>query len=601
MTHFGTSVSISDQSYPEWYKVGAKVGEIVNSWSGRSDLIARVNPTAGQGFAPALLNPASAVIEVNTHECFGITTTPEQVGDFTQRDTHYEFPKATGAIFHEALHARYSLWSLPTASSVLTPAEFEVLTTLEETRIERLGVTNFPKQRVFLRASALDLVVSDLPTLHERIVSIKHASKLAGLLLARVEAGVLEADEAVDVRNAIAGILGEDVLSKLREIWIRAQAHETHLDPEPLYECAREWVRIISEKQKEAGESGEGEGMVKAGEAGEGSGSGFVLTGKQLEELLGELADSVAISTGGELGDQQTSEEWAETAQQKESQARLEARHKRVSEDVFRVGEAGAKTNSQLVEKRLPTPEERVSAVKVAQMLERAKYRERSAVKTNNELPPGRLRTKALVQRSALESKGISQTSEAWRRTVRKQSDNPTLTIGVMVDISGSMSSAMNPMASTAWILSEAGRRVQARSAMVYYGSDVFPTLKPGQHLSEVHVYSAPDHTEKFTKAFEALNGKLNLLSGSGARLLVIVSDGRYTDEERQSCKALLARCQQAGVAILWLEYDQTHYFIERLVPPTAEIVSVTSRLSDTALAIGKSASKALEAVTARR
>ena len=84
----------------------------------------------------------------------------------------------------------------------------------------------------------------------------------------------------------------------------------------------------------------------------------------------------------------------------------------------------------------------------------------------------------------------------------------------------------MQPMASVAWILSEATRRVQGRAAMVYYGNNVFPTLKPGQHLDRVKVYSAPDMTEKFDKAFKALNGGLNLLNGSGALLLVVVSDG---------------------------------------------------------------------------
>jgi hypothetical protein len=133
-----------------------------------------------------------------------------------------------------------------------------------------------------------------------------------------------------------------------------------------------------------------------------------------------------------------------------------------------------------------------------------------------------------------------------------------------MVDISGSMGSAMNPMATTAWVMSEAVRRVQGKCAMVYYGNDVFATLKSGQHLEEVNVYTAEDGTEKFDKAFRALDGSLDLLNGSGARLLVVVSDGQYTHEEREFAKKWITRCNQAGVAILWLPFDGGHY-AERL------------------------------------
>jgi hypothetical protein len=95
---------------------------------------------------------------------------------------------------------------------------------------------------------------------------------------------------------------------------------------------------------------------------------------------------------------------------------------------------------------------------------------------------------------------------------------------------------------------------------MVYYGQDVFPTLKPGQHLDQVNVYTAPDGTEKFDKAFKALNGSLNLLDGTGARLLVVVSDGCYTGHEIEKAKHWVKRCNESGVAVLWLPFDHSYY-----------------------------------------
>jgi hypothetical protein len=169
-----------------------------------------------------------------------------------------------------------------------------------------------------------------------------------------------------------------------------------------------------------------------------------------------------------------------------------------------------------------------------------------------------------------------------------------------MVDISGSMGYAMEPMAVTAWVMSEAAKRVQARAAMVYYGSEVFPTLKPGQHLDKVHVYSAPDGTEKFNKAFKALDGGLNLLAGTGARLLVVVSDGCYTPEEIDRAQHWVKRCQASGVGVLWLPFERSGY--ARTITRGTDAVILEGHMNPAAAAleIGRAAAQALEKTSAR-
>jgi hypothetical protein len=122
-----------------------------------------------------------------------------------------------------------------------------------------------------------------------------------------------------------------------------------------------------------------------------------------------------------------------------------------------------------------------------------------------------------------------------------------------MVDISGSMGSAMEAMATTAWVMGEAGRRIQAKTAMVYYGSGVFPTLRVGQRLDQVRVFSAPDQTEEFGEAWKALDGELGLTFGDGVRMLVIVSDGQYRDTQMEAARTALQECKRNGVAVLWI------------------------------------------------
>ena len=490
------------------------------------------------------------------------------------------------------MHARFSRWSLPKAMEELTDKEFAAATLLEESRIEAHGVAMFPQNRPFLRSCALDIVLEEATKNLSELTSTRAAASLAGLTFARIDADVLERDDIAPVAELIENFLGPELMRDLRSVWNRFQMHDQHANAAPLYELAKEWVKLVEDAATERGEPETNEGDV------------------EMQQFIGELIDALAdaaeatgISAQEDINDQQTSEEWQDIAKTKSSKAREAKDHHDIAGDVFSKGTGpmpGTRTGSRLVEKRNPTGAERAAAVKVAQLLEKAKYRERDEHEVTSILPPGRLRTRAIVQNAALKSKGVMQQAEPWRRTVRKHTDDPTLTVGVMVDISGSMSSAMQPMAVTAWVMSEAAKRVQARCAMVYYGQDVFPTLRPGQSLAEVNVYSAPDGTEKFDKAFKALNGSLDLLSGRGARLLVVVSDGCYTSDEIEKAQKWMQRCHESGVGVLWLPFDSDHYAHLITRGTDAVLLQDVYDPAKAATAIGAAAAKALSKVGQR-
>jgi hypothetical protein len=574
---------------PKWLMVGSQVGQLANIWAGRSDLVGYVGPGAG-GIAPACFTPATAEVEVNVDIAFGKGIVPSDIGDLRERSQQFEWPRAVGAIFHEALHARYSTWDIEAAQRTLTPAEFRALVLLEEGRIESQGLQIYPENAGFLRACVLQIVLADLEDEPLPENSQRAAAALAALTLARVDAGSVEAADTEGIMVSVVAQLGEDTLGKLRDIWLAAQSHDKHADASELYELARKWVALLNEVtgEEEEDEGGNQSGGMSAGE----------LT--DLLDALGEAAEIAELGSYEQLVDQQTTEEWKEEAKSRQSKAKEQKEHEQLASDCFSKGTGPmpeTRTRSALHATRPPTGEERAAAVKVAQMLDKAKYRDRDEVDIHSILPPGRLRTRAMVQGAALKAKGVMSQAEPWRRTVRKHVDDPTLTIGVMVDISGSMSEAMEPMAVTAWVMSEAVRRVQGRAAMVYYGEAVFPTLKPGQHLSEVTIYTAPDGTEKFDSAFKALNGGLNLLNGTGARLLVVVSDGCYTGQERQAAKHWLNECKRAGVGVLWLSIDPGHHAQTITRDTGAVLLPNTSQPTAVATEIGSAAARALTSV----
>src|SRR5260370_892902 len=112
----------------------------------------------------------------------------------------------------------------------------------------------------------------------------------------------------------------------------------------------------------------------------------------------------------------------------------------------------------------------------------------------------------------------------------------PPRRVGIACASSGSMAAFAGPVASAAWILARAASLIPgAQTATVTYGDAVRPVTRPGHAPAHVTEFTAPDSTEKFCKAIDALDGALGLSGPRAARLLVIISDGPYPADDRTS------------------------------------------------------------------
>jgi hypothetical protein len=426
---------------------------------------------------------------------------------------------------------------------------------------------------------------------------------VAGLSLARYDAGVLEADDVKDLYASLTSILGMELYRELRKIWVEFQSLNVS-QADKGADLAKEWVALLRQADPE-GEPEMGEGVMSEPSEGEPSeseskskGSGAV---SKIMESLEKSATETELKTSDDLADQEKQEKWQDEAKARQEQSKNNDQKRKTTAKVFdkTTDPMGSGSLSKLQEKRSPTSNERASAVKIGQMLDKAKYRERSLHERKSVMPEGKLKARVAVQNAALKSMGIHSNQPAWRKKVRKHTDDPTLRLGVMVDISGSMGSAMEAMATTAWVLGEAGHRIQAKTAMVYYGSGVFPTLRVGQRLADVSVYSAPDGTEKFDEAWQALDGEVRLTSNDGVRMLVIVSDGNYTYSQSQSAVEALTECKRNGVAVLWITPKACQPSGARsIIAEAAWGVHLTEMdTNEIAMSVGKSATEALNRV----
>lgn len=610
-----------------WLKVGTQFNDVVNGWADRSDLITFLGEGAGHGTVAAF-NWREAEIEVNVDLAFGEGFDPTFLPDLTVRKNQFEYPAAMGAVFHEAAHARFTKYNRVSLAETATPTELLIVRAFEETRIEKNLLAVFPKNKALIRATALDLVLNDVQeteNFSERgILSFAH---LILLSLARVDCGSLKERDVKVISKAFKQLFDKPTRKKLQSIWKRAQAHSEHTTWEPLLDLAKEFIETLKEAGQDpedeeqdnvpewlkellkalsgegsGSESGEGEGDGE-GESGEGESGG----GSGGQSLLEQMAEQAQIGAQGDANAQLV-EEVREAAAAARAEQAAEARtHAETSSEVYGRGSgpAGRYTNSSLVEERMPTSDERRAAVALSKELEKAKYRDRAVTRTTSIIPPGRLNARQMLAGAEQRSRGAEITAQPFARKQRKHTDEPELTIGALVDISGSMHRAMEPMASMAWILSEATKRVQGKCSMVYYGDDVFPVLKPGQHFDKVKVYDAPDGSEQFDKAFKALDGALNLLHGDGARLLVVVSDLYYYGFEIDATKKWMQRCRDAGVAVIVVPFghDSTAESALRGIKGIELIKSAktSGSIVNAAMEVGKAAVRQLQVVSASR
>jgi hypothetical protein len=583
---------------PQWLPLAGQITRLVNGWSRRRDLSVYVGQEV-RSDAAASYRYTDAEIDVDAARCFGLVTLPERIGDFTLRETHFDFPEAAGAILHEAMHAQYSIPEWFAGQALLTRQdEQQFYFSLEEPRIEGFGVHQYPDNKEFLRACALGIVLKDSAEAITTMTHTQSAATLALYSMARVDAGVLKKKDIKEVRKAVRKIIPTPVLKELRELW-RENLTLKGKDAVPRQvEIAVEFARIVREQEAKARAE-----RAANGESEEDFNEELMKFLEELMKALGADALRALFDAKDEIHHTRKVEANERAQKERREEAADATRNKQMARETFDMSGEHTKTGtsaSEIVKTRKPTDQERAVANKLAKAFEKAKYRDRIVTRHAVSIPPGRLHAGTAMQGAAIKRNGGSATTDPWRIKKRHVVEDPSLRLGIMCDISGSMSLAMEPIAVSTWVMSAAAKRVKARAAAVYFGSDAFPVLAPGQSLEEVTVWSASDGTENFDKGFRLLDGALELLDGHGARMLVVCSDGQYGGAGQfDACLKWLKRCRAAGVAVLWLDYKNSHVVSNLCEQTGAHHVIVGKDVIAAATAIGAAATDALSKASA--
>ena len=541
-----------------WLKLSAALTDCVATIAQRQDLLVRCAPGAGRG-APGCFVPALATIELAGAHLGADPRTcdPSRPSD---RD---RYPVLWGALVHEAAHADHSRWEVPNGAS---DADSSAAVLLEESRIEAAHLARRSGDRHWIRAAIRTLVLADFD---DAAMTKRDAAQAAGLLLARVDNGVLDEGEVSALTAVVTKVLGRTRLAKLRRIWRKAHTIADD-DANGMLELGRRWCKAI----------GTNADRVRGGKPGLGRPSPLI---EAVRDVLDAVVAASRPSTGG--GSVDVAVRAAERTQRERS-ANAACR-------VFAGRDtAGSRAGAPDRRLRLPTPDEQAAARRLARALRDAAHRERAATTTTSLTPPGRLRMRAALAADAQRAAGVAPTAEPFTRTVRRHVPSPPLRLGIVCDASGSMDAVVKPVASAAWILARAAAHIpDARSATVVFAERAHPLTHPGAAPSAVREFPATGGTLAFCDALDALDGALELCRPGAARLLTIVSDGELPPGERLRGQERVARMTKAGCAVLWLALGQNDTPLDGV-----EIVTLANP-ADAVEAIARAAVRSLAAV----
>jgi len=540
-----------------WLAVSAAFTAAAPTLTGREDLIVTCEPGAGRG-SPGVFIPSLATIELDaTH--LPAEVTPHTIAPRLPSDRD-RYPALWGVFVHEAAHATHSRWEAP--AETRTTAAAQAADILEESRAEAAHLARRPGDVHWLRAACQQIILPsftpdeptptpdptdgttpDDPAQPEFAMSPAVAARAAGLLLARVDAGVLDPHETTDLERVIEGVLGEDTLGLLRGIWQTAHTVDDD-DATTMMILGELWAETVDDTPPPSEEP--------SGGPGEPTPLGAAIISTLGEVTASTLPAAPPPTTPGPSRASRSASRGAIT---------------RAAEDTFGSGQApagrddepGASGGAAIHGTRPPTTDERAAARRLARTLRDASQGTRTATTHTSPVPPGRLRMRGALAADAQRAAGALPTAEPFTRTRRRRNPNPPLHLGIACDISGSMGAFAGPVASTAWITAAAAAHIPAtRTATVLFGDDVHPLTYPGAAPTQVSEFYAYDGTERFTTAINALTGALNLDTADATRMLIVISDGHFTHGNLHRGQQRLDALAAAGCHLLWIGPDHS-------------------------------------------
>ncbi|MDW4912478.1 hypothetical protein [Streptomyces californicus] len=589
-----------DATHPAWLALSARTGDWLSTVSERGDVIAVVHPGAPESkyaeFYPALAEGRFAPDQLLDGQPDPALIDPNAWAD---RCAH---PAFAGAICHEAAHAKHTTFA-PTRQHSASAVRWATI--LEEPRIEHRLIQDRPGDRAWLRASTRHVLLTGVSGGHED-KSVPGAVHQAVLILGRAAGGVLEADEVQPVTRQVTEVLGDAVMGELNDVF-RELFELDDDDQDGLLALGARVAHLAQDDadddQQNGEESGSGQSQGGAGQDGRGTGSpsggtgqggsGDAEGGPNGSDAITVMMPCGAVTWGdptqaengsggsGSDGDgdddsgQEGTPSVAERVVDQIVRDAVASAHAKIAvilpkrpdysgrqaaqkaaQNVFTGGGVGFQQIK--IQQVKPTANQQRQARALLNALSKAQYRDVNRTTRAVSAPPGRMVMREVVRREAQIRARTEVSALPWQRTSRRQEENPPLTVGISLDVSGSMGPWIEPVASTGWALAHAVASPRlagtvASAAWNGWNPSAVATglIKPGKRPLSVPVPNMGGGSDGCGQSLYALDGALNLTGKSGARVAVVITDGDLPNQpDVQRAADHLTR---SGVLLLWL------------------------------------------------
>ncbi len=473
--------------------------------------------------------------------------------------------RAVGLMEHEIGHAAHSDTRWFNQWRKMGADVLDFGTILEETRMESRVVAD-GGDRAALAAVAHELILRDAHV-DEQGDQWRDAMG-ASLILGRDQdnGGALPTASVKPLRDAYAAKHGAAWVQTLDELVGDYNQTQDRSVPngEGMADLMRRWrerLAAVDEAPTPDEQPGEGDGD---GSGGEGSGEQSDQPSAGDESATGDPAD-------GDDGDQADEERPPEQSprsireilrdsvnlSEQEQRDAIDAADKSEAQDdaaatrrIVHGQDENGPPEAIITVSRDPAADDRKLSAELTRHFQQLALPEVARDRVRQQLPPGRLIGRGGVTREAQRSAGQVVDADLFRHTRKRVTTTPPPVIGLMTDCSGSMREAQPHVARLAWALSEAGRAIQARTALVAFGTSARLVEHDRRH---VQVADASHGWENFSAGFKQLDDRLHLTSPyRGARVLIIVSDGGYGRGQGMTAAPIVRHLERRGVAVVW-------------------------------------------------
>jgi hypothetical protein len=649
--HINGNALTEDRVPDHWLAATAQLTAEVSSIAPRIGYLhCKVGPNMAQASGTAEFHPRTSTLQFNSRRLLPSLDPDEfDLSDPLFLERHQGF---VGAFGHELGHALVSfITPAELAAAGLSPNEIEVLVALEEPRVEHEMLTTYKNTTVTKNAlgqMALKIVASDFAPRNDH-----YAMGIAvALLVMRGETGVLTPTETAKFRAGVEEVLTPDCVDRLVVIGrkyltmyhLRPKMRAYYVDADlaeycdKLQKLAREWLDVIREAEAEAAaavaaklatgadaeeddkpeDEAKSESIAErdADDRAEDVPGASDDARPSYDPVLDVHDDGTSHGTGTHgRNDKSTGEGTLfDDLVQKSLTARDRARVRRVKAlKVKRAAAARAELNGRIrarreehrmawnagakarVERRTvvsaPTGKQRRAAVLFRKTLEKAMSPDLSVEHAPSRAPGGTLRSHAAVQRAALLAQGLpTDEVKPWRvKEVTDRGTDPVLKIGMLVDVSGSMSHYAGPAASISYIVGQAATSMGEQYAAVAFGAGAYGLVKNGQRVTEIRKMAALESTESIRAGMLALDEELDFITpdDDSIRVVFVLTDGVFVDQpESQWADRMFPEIVARGTVLIHVNLaDDTYTADSHRHNNPIPVLHLSSRTTDTEVA----------------